>query len=296
MEMQQVKYFMALAETLNFTRAAENANITQPALTRAIKKLEDELGGPLFHRERENSHLSELGQIMRPYFEKIQNSTDEAKTAAAAFGNLERVRLKIGIMCTIGPATISTFLLRFCEAHPEVEIDVVDMKASKLSRLLEQGELEVALFATPDELVDQFHGLPLFDERFLLVVPHTHRLAKMETVPCKELDNEPYVNRANCEYNDIVDEQFLNRGIKMRKVFSSERDDWVLGMIKAGMGFGFFPEYSITDPNIELRPLVDPEYVRTTQLVTVRGRPHSPAVGAFVREARRENWANAALH
>ncbi|MGY9105521.1 MAG: LysR family transcriptional regulator, partial [Alphaproteobacteria bacterium] len=71
MEMQQVRYFLALAQELNFTRAAEACNVTQPALTRAIKGLEDELGGPLFHRERANTHLSELGLIMRPHIEAI---------------------------------------------------------------------------------------------------------------------------------------------------------------------------------------------------------------------------------
>jgi DNA-binding transcriptional LysR family regulator len=71
MEMQQVRYFLALARTLNFTRAAEAANVSQPALTRAIQQLEHELGGPLFHRERANTHLSELGKMMLPYLEQI---------------------------------------------------------------------------------------------------------------------------------------------------------------------------------------------------------------------------------
>ena len=61
-------------------------------------------------------------------------------------------------------------------------------------------------------------------------------------------------------------------------------------MIKAGLGFGYFPEHSVTDPEVLVRPLVEPEFVRTVMLVTVRGRPHSPAVGAFVRAAKKEKW------
>ncbi len=290
MEMQQIRYFTALAETLNFTRAAEISNVTQPALTRAIQNLETELGGPLFHRERSKTHLSELGRMMLPYFQGIREKTLEVKDTATAFEQLDRARLKIGIMCTIGPATISAFLMRFYKEYPEVEVDVVDMSASTLSSKLVNGELEIALFAVPGELDERFHGLPLFDERFVLVVPHDHRLTNLKIVPCKELNDEPYVNRANCEYNDVVDAEFLNRGIHTRKVFSSERDDWVIGMIRAGMGFGYFPEYSVTDQHVVVRPLVDPEFTRTTNLVTVRGRPHSPAVGAFVRQARSEKW------
>jgi DNA-binding transcriptional LysR family regulator len=76
----------------------------------------------------------------------------------------------------------------------------------------------------------------------------------------------------------------------MRKVFSSERDDWVQGMIKAGLGIGFIPEFSVTDPALVSRQLIDPGFERTISLVTVRGRPHSPALGAFVRQARAFGW------
>ena len=79
MEMQQVRYFVALAETLNFTRAAERCNVTQPALTRAIQQLEHELGGPLFNRERANSHLTELGRLMLPFLRQIWTQTAAAK-------------------------------------------------------------------------------------------------------------------------------------------------------------------------------------------------------------------------
>ena len=73
-------------------------------------------------------------------------------------------------------------------------------------------------------------------------------------------------------------------------VYRSERDDWIIAMIKSGLGFGFMPEQAITDPGVVARPLIDPEFWRLVNLVTVRGRPHSPAVGAIVREAMRVKW------
>ena len=80
MEMQQVRYFVALSSTLNFTRAAEQCNVSQPALTRAIQQLEHELGGPLFHRERGNTHLSELGRMMLPYLETVEEQARATAT------------------------------------------------------------------------------------------------------------------------------------------------------------------------------------------------------------------------
>src|ERR1700755_1908594 len=101
MEMQQVRYFVPLAQTLTFTRAAEQCNVSQPALTRAIQQLEHELGGPLFHRERANTHLSELGRMMLPYLEQIHAQTQAAKAQAQSLKKLENVTLRIGAMCTI---------------------------------------------------------------------------------------------------------------------------------------------------------------------------------------------------
>lgn len=290
MEMQQIKYFLAVAETLNFTRAAENCNISQPALTRAIKALEDELGGPLINREQRNTHLSELGRMMMPYFQAIHQQTITARTAANEFTRLDRATLKIGAMCTIGPSVVAEFLARYSRAHENVEIHVSALGLGGLKQMLKAGELEVALLASPGGLEDDFHALPLFDENFVLALSPMHRLANADIVPCRELDGECYVNRANCEYYDLVHQHFIANGIRTKKVFSSECDEWVLGMIKAGLGFGYFPEFAVNDPNVVTKPLVDPTFSRTVALTTVRGRPHSPAVGAFVRQAKSEKW------
>jgi DNA-binding transcriptional LysR family regulator len=290
MEMQQVRYFLALTRTLNFTRAAEVCNVSQPALTRQIQQLEAELGGPLFHRERQNTHLSELGRMMLPYIEAIQEQVEAVKASSLAVRRLEGVTLRVGAMCTIGPALLSELFIRFRESNPEVDFLIRDGSLEEVLAALGAGELDLALLAAPDGLTDSFHGLDLFQERFVVAVAPTHHLAVKNTVRCADLDRQAYVNRVNCEYFDYISVEFGKIGVRTRKVFASERDDWVQGMIKAGLGFGLFPEASVTDPELMLRPLTDPEFVRTTQLVTVRGRPHSPAVGAFVRQARTFSW------
>jgi LysR family hydrogen peroxide-inducible transcriptional activator len=96
-EMHQIRYFLAVCETLNFTRAAEACNVSQPSLTRAIKGLEDELGGPLFRRERNNTHLTGLGEMMRPHLSQVLIETDAAKERAKSFAKLDDVELKLGI-------------------------------------------------------------------------------------------------------------------------------------------------------------------------------------------------------
>ena len=290
MEMQQVRYFVALARTLNFTRAAEQCNVSQPALTRAIQQLEHELGGPLFNRERNNTHLSELGRMMLPYLESVEVSTRAAKEAAKSAKKLENVTLTIGAMCTIGPQLVSDLMVRFQAANPGIEVRIIDAAPDLMVDKLEKGELEIGIIGIPEELPESLHQLPVFQERFVVVLPQNHHLVAHNPVMVADLHDEPYVARSNCEVFDVVHADFIRRGIHTKKVFSSPRDDWVQGMIKAGLGFGFFPEYSVTEPDVVVRPLTDPGYSRTIYLATVRGRPHSPAVGAFVREARRHQW------
>jgi len=113
MEMHQVRYFLALAGTRNFTKAAERCHVTQPSLTRAIKMLEEELGGPLLHRDRRNTHLTDLGQVMLPQLERMWTSLKTAKTTAASLLSLKDAPLKLGLMCTIGPLRFAGFLSRF---------------------------------------------------------------------------------------------------------------------------------------------------------------------------------------
>jgi DNA-binding transcriptional LysR family regulator len=290
MEMQQVRYFVALAKTLNFTRAAEQCNVSQPALTRAIQQLEHELGGPLFHRERGNTHLSELGRMMLPYLQTVEESCRAARDQARAVKRLDGATLTIGTMCTIGPQLVSDLLVRFQAQHPGIEVRVIDTGAPEMIQRLEKGDLEVAVVGVPDELPDSLHQLPIFEERFVIVLPPNHRLVASDPIHGIELDQEPYVSRSNCEVFEPVRNELVGRGIRLRQVFSSPRDDWVQGMIKAGLGLGFFPEFGVTDPDLVVRPLVEPSFTRTIYLATVRGRPHSPAVGAFVQEARRYPW------
>src|ERR1043165_3302782 len=101
MEMHQVRYFLALCEELNFPRAAERCHVAQPSRTRAIQALEEEMGGALFHRERANTPLSELGRTLKPYLEEVFHRAEEAKREAQEFVRLQKTPLRLGLMCTI---------------------------------------------------------------------------------------------------------------------------------------------------------------------------------------------------
>ena len=288
MEMHQVRYFLALCEELNFTKAADRCNVAQPSLTRAIKLLEDEFGGELVHRERANTHLTELGRMMRPYLTKVYENAQLARSQAAKFKKARRVTLKLGVMCTIAPAPLLVLVENLRRRHPDLDLEVIDSTARDLEERLRRDELEVAVYCRPDHPDDRLHYLKLFREQMMIVMAPTHPLARHDPIRLKDLHNERYLNRINCEFNEGL--AWEKCGVVWRAVYRSERDDWILAMCAAGMGFSFIPEFCINHPGVVSRPVIEPEFWREVNIVTVRGRPHSPAVGALVREAMRNTW------
>jgi DNA-binding transcriptional LysR family regulator len=293
MEMQQILYFRALAEELNFTRAAERCNVSQPSLTRSIRRLEEEFGGALFHRERVNTHLSELGRIIKPHLDQIFEEAEAAAKHAASFKNLSRIRLKLGIMCTIAPSDLVQLLTGVRARHPGIELEIGDAPVDQIDRDLREGELEIAILCRAESERDPaLHYLPLFRERFMIVTCPEHRFAELAAVRVADLKGTPYLRRVNCEFGEYSGRVFHEHGVVNETVYRSDRDDWILAMAAAGLGYAFMPERSANHPQIVARPLVDPEFWREVSLVTVRGRPHSPAVGALVHEAMRAPWMN----
>src|SRR6516165_8665359 len=98
MELYQIRYFVALCEALNFARAAEQCGVSSPSLTRAVQKLEHELGGPLIRRERRLTHLTDLGRLVRPMLEELLAHAESTKTAAHRFIDVKEKPLRLGIM------------------------------------------------------------------------------------------------------------------------------------------------------------------------------------------------------
>ena len=147
MEMHQVRYFLALCEELNFTRAAERWHVAQPSLTRAIKQLEEELGGALFHRERANTHLTELGRTLKPYLEQVFGRAEQAKREAQEFVRLQKTPLRLGLMCTIAPTYLLDLVAAVRTRHPGIELQIIDAAAAQLQERLIAGGLDVAIYA-----------------------------------------------------------------------------------------------------------------------------------------------------
>ena len=293
MEIHQVRYFLAVCEALNFTRAADRCNVAQPSLTRAIKKLEEELGGPLFRRERAGARLTDLGRVMKPHLAQVMAASESARAEAESFGALEVAPVRLGVMCTIGPGLLVSFLDRLRRDVPAIELHLRDATGPQLIEAMLDGELDVSFIGMPG-YPERLDAQALYSERYMVSFPRGHRFERMNAVPMKEMDGEDYLRRLNCELAQHF-EEFVGfpRPYKVRVNYESEREDWIQCMIAAGLGCAFMPETMPVLPGIGRRLLIDPEIERTISLVTVAGRRFSPAVKVLVALARTHGWKSA---
>jgi DNA-binding transcriptional LysR family regulator len=282
MELHEIRYFLALCETMNFTRAAEMCNITQPALTRAVRRL--------VNRERGNTHLTELGRLMQPYFKKMLNQKEAAERRARDFVSLKEARLTVGVMCTIGPSGLIDLFRLFTERHRGIRLSVMDGAASEIEILLIAGSIDVAIYCKPELVGAEIRSFTLYNERFVVAVSPSHSLARLPVIRFRDLDGHSYLWRTNCEYADQIDKAFDKLGLEVEYPYNSERDDWIQSMVMAGLGFTLIPEYAVTMPGLVTRPLLEPEFERHIKLATMRGRPFLPTVRTFVEHVRHYPW------
>lgn len=290
MEMSQIRYVLAAADVLNFTKAAADCNVSQPALTKAIKTLELELGSALFHREGRRILVSEFGKQMLPHLRHILEETKVAKTLAENFRLLDQVPVRIGVMSTIGHLRLSRFFAKFQKEYEGVEIAVTEASVDDLKASLDEGDIDIAVMNVLDGLGEAYHVHNLYDERYVVIFSPEHRLGSMNAIKLQDLSGEPYVDRLACEMRELVTNVCDEMKVDLYARFRSEREDWVQAMVLARIGFAFMPEYSVTLPELLQRPLIEPSLSRTISLVSVPGRPFSPAVAAMVRSAQTFTW------
>jgi DNA-binding transcriptional LysR family regulator len=294
MELHQIRYFLALCEELNFTRAAERCEVAQSSLTRAIKGLETELGGALFHRERANTHLSTLGEKVKPFLAQAYGQVQGAKRQAQDFIRQQTTSLRLGLMRSIAPGGLVELLAAMRARHPDIALQVTDASAQDLQERLLGDELDVAIYAHPGLAAEhRLSHLPLYREPFVVVVKAAHRLARRDAVRIQDLHGEPYLWRAHCEYDAATDAALAQSGVSGPPAFQSDQDAWVLAMAAAGLGYALMPVHSAEHHGVAALVLTEPELAREIALVTARGRPQSGAVGALVHEVMRLRWPGA---
>lgn len=289
MEIHQIRYFLAVERTRNFSRAAEQCNITQPALTRAIQKLEEEVGGKLLHRRPGNIELTELGRALFPRLESAYQSITDARNQAHDLVQQRKQRLRLGFMCTIGPDRIGSFLRPVIAAIPNLDLIVREAKGTDVIGDLLGDHIDVAIVGLP-QYQDGLEAHALYDERYIVAMPANHRLAPANVIKLAELDGENYIERINCEFDAHFDFEQGEWPIEINTRFRSEREDWVQAMIAAEIGVAIMPESFPLMSGVTSAPLVTPQIKRAISIVTVKDRNLPPSAVEFMQLVKAQSW------
>jgi DNA-binding transcriptional LysR family regulator len=291
METHQVRYFLALARTLNFTKAAEECNVAQPSLTRAIKNLEDELGGPLFHRERANTHLTELGRAMLPHIEQSYLAAQSARALAEAFKRGDIARLRLGFTNSVSSHLFTDVLNGVRGGVPNFELDVEAGPESQVREAMLKGNSDLTVLGEGGAAHERMRIWPLFRESFHLVMARSHRLATKASIMLADLDGEDIIERTNCVGGERLRQLCAATGVMPRFRHRVDNVNQMLHLVRGTFGLGIAPRSTPLLDGVVARSIERVDIDREVSLAIVVGRPFSAATDAFVKLARSRDWA-----
>ena len=292
MELHQLRYLVLLSEERNFTRAAGRAHIAQPALSRQIRKLEEELGTSLVDRTSRRVRMTAAGSALTERARRILAEVDEARAEARDERRLLTGRVLIGISQTPGPLDAAGLLRAFHDLHPGIELAVREGLSLDLAQRLREDDLDVAFVSAIDAtLRDQLVFHPLARERLVLIVRSDHRLAGAKTTSVRRLAGERLVAfPRGATIRESVAQAARLAGFEPNVAFESNDVTRTRALVAQGLGVAVLPASDLVDagPEVSVVSLRDRELVHEIFVAWRSARRLSPAAAAFLKLVRDE--------
>jgi LysR family hydrogen peroxide-inducible transcriptional activator len=283
MEIHQLRYFCAVAETGSFSRAAEQSHVSQPSLSQQILKLEDELGARLFDRLGRSVRLTELGKTFLPRARAVLRELEAAKGDVVEGKEFVGGPVTVGVIPTVAPYFLPPRLTAFSRKFPQVRLTVVEEITPVLLDRLRAGTIDVAILALPIR-GHEFGAVPLLTERLFAALPKKHKLKTRPSVSLKDLRAEPFLllRDGHC-FRDTAVAACDRARLHPRIVFESGQFSSLLSMVGAGMGISIVPEMAIEKKSqCRYIRIADDQAIRTIGAVTLRGRSLTRAHNALL--------------
>ncbi|MGW3365555.1 LysR family transcriptional regulator [Streptosporangium canum] len=283
MELQQMRYVVAVAETSNFTRAAEQCLVVQSALSHQIAKLERELGAKLFSRTSRRVRLTPAGEAFLPAARQALDAAERARAEVAAAAGEIRGRLAIGAIPTVTAVDLPAALKQFHLRHRQVRISLRSGASEELIERVRQGTLDAAFLGLPPDVHPQgVRGRELARGDLVAVVAPDHPLADEERVDLHQLSDEPFVDfPPGTAARAQTDEAFAAAGVRREVAFEVTTVDFIARLIRQGLGIGMLPAAFVSAlPDLPVLQLRDAP-ARMEYLIWSRFPP-SPVAAAFL--------------
>lgn len=290
MEMHQIRYFLAVARTLNFTHAAEECHVAQPSLSRAIQKLEAEFGGELFRRERGLTHMTELGRLVLPLLTHCFESAIEAKKLAQAYGKGGVAPLRVGLSHTLALQILIGPLTELVRAFPGLELQFYRGTAPEVGAQLKAGDIELAIACPLPENWERLEAWNLFSEPLGLVVNRSHELANQDVVGAEQLVHLRLLPRDYCEQREMIMSVLEEKGCQPAATDRIASDHDLSALLNANVGVSIMPKSSSTADGLSFVLIDGLEVTRPVVAYAIAGRQRSQAASGLLRLLRAANW------
>jgi LysR family transcriptional activator of glutamate synthase operon len=290
MELRQLRYLVALAEELNFTRAAANEHIAQPALSQQIRRLEEEVGLALVERTTRHVALTAAGALLVGRARRVLAELDAAETELRALRGVDVGHVTIGSMHTMGPVDLSLALALFHDLHPNVGLTVREQSSEEMAEMLRVDELDLAFLSVTERV--EAHGLglhQLISEELVVLLPPAHSLSGRREVRMAELADEQFISfRAGARLRELLFSAGREAGFVPRVTLESNESQRIRRLVARGLGVAILPrsDAEVAGADVAVAPLVQPALRRDITLAWREGRRHAPAAAAFLQLAR----------
>jgi len=286
-ELRHLRYFLAVAESSHFTRAATQLHITQPTLSHQIRQLEGQLDLTLFDRMGRRIRLTAAGELLLPHARRVFRELQEAQSALGELHGLKRGQLKVGIMQTVSACVIPEIVSRFSAAHPGVRVTCTEMPVAEVESGLESGKLDLGISFLPATRVT-LEGERLFTENLVLVLPVGHSLTRRRSIKVSELAKVPLV-LLSAQYctRQLIDNSFAEAGIHPDVRVEINSIESILSTIRQSGLPSVLPSLALCqrDTGLVALQLTDPKPRRSVGLLWVRGAQRRAAAQAFATVA-----------
>ena len=283
MEVHQLRYVCAIADTGNFSRAAERCKVAQPSLSQQVQKLEDDLGVKLFDRLGRSIRLTEAGRAFIPRARAILEQMDAARTSAADKNADLRGSVTVGVIPTVAPYRMPGYAASFTKKFPDAKLRIIEDTTSVLVQGLRDLSIDVAILALPLRHKD-LELFPIRTEPLFAVLRKNHPRARAKSLALKDLRGESFVmlRDGHC-FRDLSLDTCTRARVTPNIAFESGQFSSLLGMVATGIGVSLIPEMAI-DRNVNCRyvRLSDAQATRTIVAAVVRGRSFNRVQQAFL--------------
>ncbi|MED3385069.1 LysR family transcriptional regulator [Bacillus subtilis] len=282
MEWEQLEYFQTLARIQHVTKAAETLSITQPALSRSIVRLENQLGVPLFDRQGRSIKLNKYGERFLKRVDSIIKEFAEGKEEIQSLLKPDQGEVSLGFLHTLGTTIVPNLIGAFKNQYPNVHFQLNQSHSNQLLDKLKSGELDLCLLASfPVE--SNIMWKPLWKEELFLYLPKNHVLATREDITLNEIANEPFVlMKEGFALRVTIDHIFEQVNITPNIVFEGEEAATIAGFVAAGLGVSILPDFKGLDQtNIAKVRISWPRFERTVGISWIEGKYLPPVTENF---------------